>query len=118
MGGTWRTACSTAAAAIVFAATPCLAQQPDFNGDGFADLAIGVMLEDVGVGAEAIVDAGAVNIIYGSADGLTSLRDQVWTQESVGILDTAGEEDRFGFAVAAGDYDGDGFDDLAVAADY
>jgi hypothetical protein len=40
----------------------------DFNGDGFADLAIGVPEEDTG-GAE---DAGAVNVIYGSASGLTA----------------------------------------------
>src|SRR5204863_4709421 len=38
----------------------------DFNGDGFADLAIGVSSEDVGT----IADAGAVNVLYGSAAGL------------------------------------------------
>ena len=38
----------------------------DFNNDGFADLAVGVPYEDVG----AVIDAGAVNVLYGSAEGL------------------------------------------------
>ncbi|MBD2519357.1 FG-GAP repeat protein, partial [Nostoc sp. FACHB-973] len=40
----------------------------DFNNDGFADLAIGVPGEDVGL----ISNAGTVNILYGSARGLTA----------------------------------------------
>ncbi|MBD2683273.1 MULTISPECIES: FG-GAP repeat protein [Nostoc] len=40
----------------------------DFNNDGFADLAIGVPGEDVGL----ISNAGTVNILYGSATGLTA----------------------------------------------
>src|SRR2546428_13413844 len=35
----------------------------DFNGDGFADLAVGTPSEDVG----SIGQAGAVNVVYGSA---------------------------------------------------
>jgi len=38
----------------------------NFNGDGFADLAIGAAGEDVG----AATDAGAVNVQYGSSTGL------------------------------------------------
>jgi hypothetical protein len=38
----------------------------DFNRDGKDDLAIGVPLEDLG----NIRDAGAVNVIYGSDNGL------------------------------------------------
>jgi hypothetical protein len=40
----------------------------DFNGDGFADLAVGAPYEDVGT----VADAGAVNVLYGSAAGLSS----------------------------------------------
>jgi FG-GAP repeat len=40
--------------------------QADFNNDGAADLAVGVPGEDVG----SISDAGAVNVLYGSASGL------------------------------------------------
>jgi len=42
----------------------------DFNGDGIDDLAIGVPGEDIDDNSED--DAGLVNIIYGSSNGLTS----------------------------------------------
>jgi hypothetical protein len=83
----------------------------DFNGDGIADLAIGVPNEDVGT----IGDAGAVNVLYGTATGVSSATSQIWTQTSLGIVGDVSEEfDLFGFALAAGDFNGDGFDDLAV----
>src|SRR5919197_316629 len=80
----------------------------DFNGDGFADLAVGVPREDVG----AVVDAGAVQVLYGSPSGLTRI-DQFWTQDATGS-DPAEAGDEFGSAVATGDFNGDGFTDLAV----
>jgi hypothetical protein len=82
----------------------------DFNGDGFADLAIGAPFEDHG----DVVDAGAVNVIYGSATGLTSSGNQLWDQDSPGIADHAEAGDDFGAALAAADFDGDGYTDLAV----
>lgn len=85
----------------------------DFNGNGFDDLAIGVENESVG----AVVGAGAVNVIYGSAAGLAVAGDQVWTQNSSGILDASEAGDAFGDAVAAGDFNGDGRDDLVVGAE-
>ena len=64
----------------------------DFNGDGFADLAIGVIGEDV--------IAVAVNVLYGSSGvGLTSSGDQIWTQDSPGIEGTAESVDEFGYSV-------------------
>ncbi|HEX9637679.1 MAG TPA: hypothetical protein VGB99_09105, partial [Acidobacteriota bacterium] len=82
----------------------------DFNGDGYDDLAVGVVLESVG--AEAA--AGSVNVIYGTPTGLSSSGDQLWNQDSGGIEDAAEAGDSFGFSVAAGDFNGDGYDDLAV----
>lgn len=82
----------------------------DFNGDGFADLVVGVPSEDVG----AIQDAGAVNVIYGSAKGLMARANQVWSQDSSGIPGTAERGDRFGTAAVSADFNGDGFADLAV----
>jgi len=82
----------------------------DFNGDGFDDLAVGVPDDDPG----SVTDAGAVNVIYGSAAGLTSTGNQLWSQDSAGIKGTAQKKDAFGRSLATGDFDGDGFADLAV----
>jgi hypothetical protein len=77
----------------------------DFNGDGFDDLAIGVPAE--GVGGAAL--AGAVNILYGGTGGLAGT-NQLLTQGNPEPVDL------FGFAVAKGDFNADGFTDLAVGA--
>jgi disulfide bond formation protein DsbB len=100
---------------LLLLATPGLASQgpsiyTDFNGDGLADLAIGVPFEDVG----SVVNAGAVNVLYGTATGLSATGNQFWTQNSPDILDTSEEGDLFGSTLAAADFNGDGFADLAI----
>src|SRR6266536_3776641 len=89
---------------------PVVGLASDFDGDGFADLAVSVPFENVG----RAVDAGAVNVIYGSTAGLVSASNQFWNQDSSGIGDSAEPSDQFGFAAATGDFNGDGFADLAV----
>jgi hypothetical protein len=84
----------------------------DFNGDGFSDLAAGAGQEDVG----GVVDAGAVHVIYGSANGLTGSGDDFFTQNTRGISDKAEEADCFGCTTGGGDLNGDGFADLLVGA--
>jgi hypothetical protein len=83
----------------------------DFDNDGFTDLAIGVPREDIGTD---MPDAGAINVIYGSSTGLSATGNQVWTQNSQGIQGRAGAGDWFGYALATGDFDNDGFSDLAI----
>jgi len=83
----------------------------DFNDDGFADLGIGAPGEDVGGAA----DAGALNVLYSSASGLEASPD-VFFQGSGGVGGSLEDGDRFGSAVAKGDFDGDGVFDLAVGA--
>ncbi len=82
----------------------------DFNGDGRADLAVGVPNESVG----SILGAGAINVIYGSGSGLTATNDQLWHQDVSGIEGGAEQYDHFGSALAGGDFNNDGFDDLAI----
>jgi len=84
----------------------------DFNGDGFADLAVGALFDD----PEGIHDAGAVNVLYGSDGGLTAGGSEYWHQDSPGVVEAAEENDRFGARLASGDFNGDGFDDLAASA--
>jgi hypothetical protein len=83
----------------------------DFNGDGVDDLAVGVPHEDA-------VNAGAVHVYWGVPNlGIhpvsALLNGLVVAATDVGAPASYG---RFGAALAAGDFDGDGADDLAVAA--
>jgi FG-GAP repeat len=73
----------------------------DFNGDGFADLAVGVPGEDANGGAG---DTGGVSVIYGSAGGLsaTTTPDQFWGQYTPNVEDAAEASDYFGRELAAG----------------
>jgi FG-GAP repeat len=89
----------------------------DFDADGFGDLAVGVPGEadDSGCASECS-NVGAVNVLYGSATGLDAADNQLWTQASPGVPGTPELWDRFGRALAAGDFDGDGTDDLAIGA--
>jgi hypothetical protein len=88
----------------------------NFNGDAYEDLAVSVPYEDVG----GIADAGAVNVIYGSFGGLsaTPVADQFWHQDASEVEDAAEAGDRFGTRVAAGDFNGDSYDDIAVGAPF
>ena len=86
----------------------------DFDGDGIDDLAVGVPFEDIG----ALANAGGVNVIYGSTHGLSSVGDQFWSQNTTGILGVSESFDNFGRALTAGDFDDDGFDDLAVGVPF
>ena len=81
----------------------------DFDGDRFTDLAIGVPYED-----QTGANDGAVNVIYGSAGGLNAAGNQVWDQDSAGIGGVRESGDNFGASLAAGDFNGDGFADLAI----
>jgi hypothetical protein len=82
----------------------------DFNGDGFADLAVGVPGEGVG----AAPGAGEVQIFYGSAGSLTAAGNQFWTQNRAGMPDAAEAGDAFGESLSAGDFNGDGRVDLVI----
>lgn len=84
----------------------------DFDDDGFADLAVGVPGEKVGTHP----GAGSVHVFYGSRGGLrmADASDQIFDQSTSGVLGGPEDDDHFGAALAVGDFDGDGIDDLAI----
>ncbi len=85
----------------------------DFNNDGFADLVVGVPGEAIG----DVSRAGCINLIYGSATGLTSTGSQIfWQGWNNEIKELAETGDQFGSEIATGDFNHDGYDDLAVSA--
>jgi hypothetical protein len=86
----------------------------DFNADGFPDLAIGSPDERIGT-----VNGGAVFVIHGSPSGLAApatgaLAPQIWSEASQSSFGTVEANDQFGTALAANDFNGDGFADLAI----
>ena len=81
----------------------------DFDGDGRDDIAVGVPGEDL----NGNPDAGAVTILYGSGAGITPSRSRQFSQAGT-VKGKPQANDRFGTAVAAGDFNGDGRDDLAI----
>ena len=102
-------AASTSAATV--APVPGAGARGDFNGDGFAELAVGVPGDD-----NAENNAGAVNVIRGGPRGLTPSGDQLWTEDTPGLPSRAMPGEAFGSALAVGDFNGDGFADLAAGA--
>jgi hypothetical protein len=83
----------------------------NFTGGAYADLAVGLPL-DQARGGEA--EPGAVNILYGSASGLSAQGAQWWSQASRGIKGMAVRDERFGFSLATGHFAGRAAADLAI----
>jgi hypothetical protein len=75
----------------------------DINRDGLGDLAVGLPNFDTGS-----QNVGRVELYFGAAGGFNATPDA--------ILDGSAAQARFGRAVAIGDFNGDGFGDLAVGA--
>jgi hypothetical protein len=113
MAGVWPVASGVAHGSTTQVA-PAPSLQADFNNDGADDLTVGVPFENLG----SIVAAGADNVLYGWATGLTGTGSQLFIQDTGGVPNSAEEGDVFGFPLATGDFNNDTFADLAAGAPF
>ncbi|MCI3931320.1 FG-GAP-like repeat-containing protein [Streptomyces sp. AN091965] len=88
----------------------------DVNGDGYADIAVGVPGEDVKAGAAEAYDAGSVVLLKGAKSGLSGKGAQAFTQSTAGVPGVSETGDRFGSRVLLSDVNGDKKADLTVTA--
>ncbi len=84
----------------------------DTNGDGYADIAVGVADEDL----SGRTNAGSVVILRGSSSGLTGSGARSFSQDTSGVPGTAESEDHFGHSVLLTDANKDGRADLIAGA--
>ncbi|MYQ92387.1 hypothetical protein GTY20_14090 [Streptomyces sp. SID4946] len=82
----------------------------DFNGDGYGDFSVTAPAARL----NGKWRVGAVTVLYGSAQGASAARRTTITQDASWVPGAAENGDLFGAATTAGDFDHDGYTDLAV----
>lgn len=82
----------------------------DFDKDGYADLAVSSPLEAIGT----TEGAGMLTVHYGSSSGIHGSRTDGFDEDTTGIPGTVAKDEIFGYSLAAGDLNADGYPDLAV----
>ncbi|MBK6313089.1 MAG: FG-GAP repeat protein [Blastocatellia bacterium] len=93
-------------------------ERSDYNGDLIDDLVVGSPGENIGVPPFTfpIEDAGQINAIYGTTSFLSSTGNQAFDMRDIGVTGSPRDFDNFGAALASGDFNGDGYSDLAIGA--
>ncbi|MFI1866717.1 FG-GAP-like repeat-containing protein [Streptomyces jumonjinensis] len=89
------------------------AGQPDFNGDGYGDVAVSAPRATV----NGEKYAGYVSVLYGSKTKTVTASKRVFHQNTPGVPGNVGS-DEFGAALASADLDRDGYTDLVVGAPF
>ncbi|MFE7170093.1 FG-GAP and VCBS repeat-containing protein [Streptomyces sp. NPDC057616] len=91
----------------------------DINGDGYGDLVTGISSDDSMSGGPAgwARRGGEIQVLYGSAQGITAgQQPQVFHQDTAGVPGAAEDGDQFGQSLSVADLDGDGYADVLVGA--
>ncbi|MGP4012020.1 FG-GAP-like repeat-containing protein [Streptomyces sp. 4N124] len=86
----------------------------DLDKDGYGDIVLGNPAEpDTEPSASK---GGKIHVIYGTGSGPSATRRVTYTQNTAGVPDSSAYGDRFGEALAIGDFDNNGYGELAVGA--
>ena len=92
-----------------------VASAGDVNGDGFDDLIVGAY----NAGPNGRASAGSTYVVFGNGSGIANIDLATLTPAQGFRIDGALADDMSGISVAsAGDVNGDGFDDVIVAASH
>ncbi|MGW7212831.1 FG-GAP and VCBS repeat-containing protein [Streptomyces collinus] len=102
----------SATAGTATAADGTHAPRADFNGDGIGDVAFSAS----GAYVSGKKDAGQLVVLYGTKTGVSSAQRSAISQNTTGNPGTAETGDAFGADSAYADFNGDGYDDLAVSS--
>lgn len=86
----------------------------DLDKDGYGDIVLGNPEEPDSEPSAST--GGKIHVIYGTGSGPSSSRRVSYTQNTAGVPDSSEYGDGFGQALAIGDFDRNGYADLAVGA--
>lgn len=84
----------------------------DLDADGYDDVAVSSVREAIG----SVIDAGAINLLWGSADGLVAGPSRSWNAGSPEVSGALADRRLFGMSLEIGDVTGDGQADLVASA--